>query len=167
MRIYIAILFVIFANTAFASDCISFGESEFCQVWESDKNDVKTSEYLPNGQSLEAWKNMITVRKYSNKTKLKEVLPNYVNSVKPMFALAPEILQNEDTSYPEDVYLLLTLLAPDKSRYEYVINRFYSDGNDVYSIFYSHKLPFAKEIDFTEVMENKYKWLELLRSIEI
>lgn len=166
-RIFVTTLLLL-SHTAFASNCINFDEKEYCEVWSNEDNGIHTVELLNKGQSLESWSTMITLRKYSGKSALKEVLPGYVNSVKPMFAMKPDILAPDNTSNKEEVYLRMLLLAPDNSHYEYVINRFYRDNDDsVKSIFYSHRIPFAQEVNFNEVMENRNNWLEQLQKQSI
>ncbi|PKI16307.1 hypothetical protein [Colwellia sp. 12G3] len=152
---------------AFASDCVKFTDEDYCNVWKNKDGDVKTIEFLRKDQSLESWDKMITAKLYSDKSALKQVLPGYVKSVKSMFAIKPEILSPPNSQHEEEVFILMVLLAPDKSHYEYVINRFYRDANTVSSVFYSHKLPFAKNVDFTDIMENKNSWLEQLQQIKI
>ncbi len=82
----------IFSQSLLASNCIKFNDKDYCEVWTNTDSGVHTVELLAEGQSLESWSTMITVRKYQGKTTLKEVLPDYVNRVKPMFALKPDIL---------------------------------------------------------------------------
>lgn len=166
-RIFVTTI-LLFSQTAFASNCIKFDDKEYCQAWSNKKDGVHTVELLNKGQSLESWSTMITLRKYSGKSALKEVLPSYVNSVKSMFAMKPDILAPDNSENSEEVYLRMLLLSPDKSHYEYVVNRFYRDDDDsVKSIFYSHQIPFAKEVNFNEIMENRNSWLEQLQKKSI
>ena len=167
MKWTLSILIAVSTNLVFASECVSFIGENYCKVWENKKGDIKTIEYLQKEQTLKSWDKMITVKKYSDKSALKLVLPGYVKSVNSMFAMKPEILTADNSSHDEEVYLLMLLLSPDKSHYEYVVNRFYRDNNTVKSIFYSHKIPFKEKVDFAEVMKNKYTWLEQLRSSRI
>ncbi len=157
-------LIIASTNLAIASECVKFSENEYCKVWEKSDGDIKTIEFLRKDQSLESWNKMITVKHYSDKSALKQVLPSYVKSVKSMFALKPEVLAPDESVHDEEIYLRLLLLAPDKSHYEYVVNRFYRNDSEVKSIFYSHKIPFSEKVDFTEVMESKNSWLEQLKT---
>ncbi|MCE2573907.1 hypothetical protein [Motilimonas eburnea] len=168
MKRMLTLAIVLFSQSLLASNCIKFNDKDFCEVWNNKDDGVHTVELLAEGQSLESWSTMITVRKYKGKTALKEVLPGYVNSVKPMFALKPDILQSDTSKAKEEVYFRMLLLAPDKSHYEYVINRFYRDDDEsVKSIFYSHRIPFAEQVNFNEIMENRDSWLEQLQSQNI
>jgi hypothetical protein len=161
-------IFFIFPQLAVASNCIKFDEKEYCEVWKNKDGEMQTVEFLIDGQTVNAWTTMMTVREYDGKTALKEVLPDYVNSVKPMFALKPDFLQKDNSKSKEEVFLRMLLLAPDKSHYEYVVNRFYRDDEkSVKSIFYSHRIPFAKEVNFNEIMENRDNWLEQLQLLSV
>lgn len=167
MKWMLSVFIAVSTNLVFASECVSFIGDKYCKVWKNEKGDIETIEYLRKGQTLKSWDKMITVKKYSDKSALKLVLPGYVKSVNSMFAIKPEILTANDSIHDEEVYLLMLLLAPDKSHYEYVVNRFYRDKNTVKSIFYSHKIPFKEKVNFTEVEKKKYTWLEQLRSNKI
>lgn len=168
MKRMLTLAVVFFSQSLLASNCIKFNDKDYCEVWTNTDGDVHTVELLAGGQSLESWSTMITVRKYQGKKALKEVLPGYVNSVKPLFAMKPDILQSDKSKAKEEVYFRMLLLAPDKSHYEYVINRFYRDDDEsVKSIFYSHRIPFAEQVNFNEIMENRDNWLEQLQSQNI
>ncbi len=164
MKQILLVTALLISQAVMAGECITFDERDYCEIWNNKAEDMHTIELLSKGQSLESWSSMITIRNYDGKSALKEVLPGYVKGVQPMFALEPDFLVNENSSNTEEVYLRMLLLAPDKSHYEYVINRFYrGDDNSVKSIFYSHRIPFAKEINYEEIMKNRDGWLEQLQ----
>ncbi len=164
MKWTLLIVSILISQSSFADNCFQFDKQDYCEAWKKVEAGVSTVELVQKDESVSAWSKMITVRKYDNKKALKEVLPSYFKSVKPLFAMKPDILAPDDVATLEEVYLRMLLLAPDKSHYEYVVNRFYRDDeNSVKSIFYSHRIPFSEEVDFTEVMEKRDNWLEQLR----
>ena len=167
MKYTIAVLAVIFSPILVAETCLEHMSESYCKVWEKNDDGVHTVEFLKKDESLKSWSEMITVRKYEKKKHLKEVLPGYIKSVQPMFALKPDILSKDGTGNEEDILILLTLLSPNKSHYEYVVNHFYHTGSGVvWSVFYTHKLPFAKEVNFNEILENRSAWISSVAKIK-
>jgi len=166
---HLILLFVVLLSQSVASEkCLRHYGQVYCQVFSSERKGVQTFEFLLRKESLESWTKMITIKKYKNKHFLKDVLPDYMNSVRSMFALKPELFSNPQSKYKENMMILLTLLAPDKSHYEYVVNHFYNSGDGpITSIFYSHRLPFAEKIDFTEVMKKNQFWMLSLAKIDV
>lgn len=159
---------LLLSQTALANNCIEFDGKNYCEAWRSSLGDMQTVEFLSNGQSLESWSTMITVRKYPGKSALNQVIPDYIGSVRPMFALKPDVLQPDHSVHLEEVYFRMLLLAPNKSHYEYVINKFYrDDDSSVKSIFYSHRIPFSATVDYDEVTENRNNWTQQLQSQSI
>lgn len=168
MKRLLTLSIMFFSQSLYASNCIKFGGKDYCEVWNKKDSDVLTVEFLSEEQSLASWSTMITVREYQGKSALKEVLPGYVNSVKPMFAMKPDVLQSNTSTAKEEVYFCMLLLAPDKSHYEYVVNRFYRDNDtSVKSVFYSHRIPFSEQVNFNEVMDNRADWLKQLQDKKV
>lgn len=156
------------SQVAFADNCIEFDQKNYCEVWRNAQTSMQTVEFLSSGESLESWSTMITVRNYPGKTVLKDVIPEYINSVKPMFALKPDLLTPDDSANLEEVYFRMLLLAPNKSHYEYVINKFYrDDDSSVKSIFYSYRIPFSPTVDYDQVTQNRNSWMQQLQALSI
>lgn len=150
-----------------AEKCLEFMESKFCPVWETAANNMRHVEYLSDTESLESWTQMITVRRYGGAAELKEVLPGYIKSVRPMIALKPEFYSKGDSAHVEDLIVFLVLKAPDNSHIEVVTNHYYHDGGGtIWSVFHSYRMPFAQQVEFTEVMKRRPDWFREVSEID-
>lgn len=67
-----------------------------------------------------------------------------------------------------EMMLLLLLLAPDKSHYEYVMHRVCTDEEGpVKSVIFSLRIPFSNEVSFIELMDNRGTWMTDLGRLEL
>ncbi len=147
--------------------CFEFDKQEYCLKWGSVDGTI-TNEYLRAGETVDAWVRMITFKEYAGTKELKDFLPNYMQAVRPLLALKPEILGPKVKKHKDEMMLLLLLLAPDKSHYEYVVHRVYTDEEGpVKSVIFSLRIPFSNEVLFNEVMDNRGTWMEELGRLEL
>jgi len=167
MKTIIALLILFISPLVYASEAIEFDGEKYNVAWSKKVSGKKITEYLKKGETIKNWSSMITVNQYVNARKVKEVIVPYLNSVKPMLALKPDILR--DTRGPDsNILIVLVLLAPDRSHYEFIVHRFVDGkGFSVASTFFSYYLPFEKNLDFTFVMKMKNRWITEISNLKI
>lgn len=147
--------------------CVEFDKQEYCLKWSSADGST-TNEYLRADETIDAWTRMITFKTYAGTKELKDVLPGYMQAVRPLLALKPEFLGPKVKKHKDEMILLLLLLAPDKSHYEYVVHRVYTDkGGPVKSAIFSLRIPFSHEVSFNEVMNNRGAWIKELGRLDL
>jgi hypothetical protein len=152
--------FAILVSGSAMGQTLSLDGDEYSPVWSNTDNHLISVEFLRSGETVDDWQQMITAKEFSDVSELKEVLPGYMNRVKPYLALKPEFLHPGASVHKEDVVLVLTLLYPDKSNYEFVIARFYADdGQPVKATIFSHRIKFAPLVSFEEVHNKMSDWI--------
>jgi hypothetical protein len=168
MKLAVALLLALVAGQAHAATpCLTFDGEQYCLAWASVDGATTSNEYLRAGDTVEKWARMVTVKEYSGTKELKDFLPGYIKAVKPYLALKPEIFSAKGKTHEDEICLLLLLLAPDKSHYEYVVHRTYVDkGGPVRSVLFSLRIPFAKEVSFDDVMKSQGRWMSGLIELE-
>lgn len=150
-----------------AETCLQFTGETYCPVWETTQGNMRHVEYLKAGDTVESWQEMVTVRRYGGDNEIKGVIDNYVAGVRPMISLPPEFYTKKETPHEEQFVLFLVLKAPDNSVVEVVTNSFYHEGDGVvWSVFHSYRMPYAQEIDFTDVMDQKGEWMDGVSGID-
>ena len=145
---------------------ISFDGNEYFLTWVDVTGDNITNEYLIKGATLEKWDTLLAVRLFKGK-EIKEILPKYMEVIKPLIAAKPDILTRKGVPVSEDVTLVLFLLSPDKAYYEYNLHRFVRDANGVKSYQFAQRLPFKEKIDVSEVINSQAKRLEKLNKLNV
>lgn len=166
LKITVYLVLICLPNYVLAADCIKFDKQNYCKAWSNKTQAFEKIEFLRKSETVKAWNKMITITNYPERKNLKATMPGYFNSIKTFIAIKPEIISlKPESKNPDEAYVILLLLAPDKLHYEYVVNKFYTDVNSVKSVFYSQKIPFAKKVDFTEIMKNRKPWIEQLQKI--
>jgi hypothetical protein len=165
MLLVIAILVPL---TAVGDEKIVFDENEYFLSWVDVKGNNVTNEYLIKGTTLEKWDTLLAVRLFKGKEiEIKEVLSQYMEQIKPLLAVKPDILKKEGTPVSEDVTLVLFLLSPDKTYYEYNLHRFVRDPSGVKSYQFAQRLPFKEKLDVSKVMTNQAKRIEQLGKLNV
>ena len=132
---------------------ITFEGHEYRLAYADVKGQTVTNEYLIDGESLSAWKTLIGVRHFRESKEVKDVLPPYLKQMQPHFAIKAEVVQKKDSSFPMDVALIMWLIAPDKSYYEYNLHRFVQTPNGVMAYQFAERLPFSARLDVSATMK--------------
>ena len=161
-------LLALLSSAALAgAPCLTFDAQEYCLSWASVDGATTSNEYLRSGETVDAWVRMVTVKDYAGTKELKDFIPGYMDSVRPYMAMKADVFGPNEKKHKDELLLLLLLLAPDKSHYEYVIHRVYVDEEGpVRSVIFSLRIPFAKQVSFNEVMKSRDGWMKELSGLE-
>lgn len=168
VNVFAAILLFAASSPCFAAPVsIRFNGDTYFLVWAHKDGQVISNEYLRVGETVDKWNRMITVKQYTQSAALKDVLPSYLDYIQPMLALKPDFLVPNQKKHQDEVTMLLTLLAPDKSHYEYVVHHMYVDKDKpVMSVLFSLNIPYAKNVSFDVVMKSRNEWITEISGLE-
>lgn len=132
------------------------------------KGKTATNEYVPEGESLSHWTTLIGVRRFGSATEIKDVLPTYVASVKPMLATPMEVLGRKGIGATQDVMVVLLLTSPDKSYYEYNLHRFIKTSEGVVAYQFAQRIPrVGGHADFTPIIARQAERIKELNDMNI
>lgn len=166
MKRLLALFLVAISFYSNAEPCISFSDETFCEAWSGNARGFKSFEYLRKKESTQRWTKMLAFRSYEAKSDVEKVVSGFLNSIKSMAAIKPDILSPEESDYEDETIVLVLLIAPDKSYYEYIIHRFIKDSDDIYSGFYSYRMPYAAKPNFNEIAKNRNAWIKQILAMD-
>lgn len=135
-------------------------------VWSDKSGTMK--EYTRKGEGIKTWTRMITTHNYQGIKVIGEPISAYMTNVKPYLALKPEILKSNNSEMKEDLVLILVLLAPEKTHYEYVIARYIQNQElEIKSVIYSQKIPFKDNVDFSSIIKKQNSLIGQISKLKI
>ena len=157
------------SNLGFVFGSVVFDGSEYRQVHRASEGPNQLVELLKGKESVKNWSTMISVHSYPAAREIGEIVGPHVDARKHLFAIKPEVFQKDLTEHKHDVLLQLFLGAPGQTPHvEFVLARFVQpQEGGCYAVIYSHKLKAKKNIDVSEVMNQKDKWIEQLSDIPV
>jgi hypothetical protein len=157
------LLYIFLSQGVFA---IEFDGQEYKKFFSTQKENAKIIEFTPLAEDTKNWKEMITYRCHSNATELKQVIGPYYKARSKLVLMKPEASKNE-SSYIEDVNLVLFLGSPKTEYIEFVVARFIRPNDtSVFAAIYSHREPSSKNVDVSTIMKNKESWINQLKIIK-
>ncbi len=162
----LAWLFLFSTAAAAGTPIVGFDQDSYALAWANVKDNVISNEYVRAGETVDHWERMLTFKEYTGAQHIKDVLPGYMASVKPLLAQKAKVFEKEDSRHTEEITVVLALLAPDKSHYEYVVHRLVADAKrPVRSMIFSLRIPYSESLDLSQIEKNKNKWMTGLEEV--
>lgn len=142
-------------------------DQEFYTLSRAEVRDNTTiNDYLRDQDKNENWSRMLSFKRYDNTKKISEVLPAYMASIKPNLAQKAKVFEKEDSQHAEEILINFVTVASDRSHYEYVLQRFFSDpGQAVRSSAFRLRIPYEDNMDFSQFDKNRNKWINALEQV--
>ncbi len=146
---------------------IIFADKEYQLAFVDTTSNTSTNEYVPVGQTVKQWNTLIAVRLFKGVQHMDRVIPAYLESIKPLLAVKPEIFERSGTDGTSDITLVLFLLAPDKTYFEYNLHRFVKTAEGIKAYQYARKLPFQKQLDVSGILKEQPQLMDMLGACDI
>jgi hypothetical protein len=168
MKIALSIIFVLISMAAVAEpDQVRFDGILYNLVFTDKSDGTTTTEYVREGESLGEWSTLFAVREFQNQSSLKKPIQAVIDSTRQYMALPPEGLPSGGVSTHREMILVLWLVAPDQTYYEYDLYRFIYTGGKVISYQYAQRLPFSKNLDVSREMRVQPQRIDELANMNV
>ncbi len=168
MKIVFSIILVLISAVAVAEpDQVQFDDISYNLVFTDKTGGTITNEYVREGESLEEWSTLFAVREFQNQSSVKNPIQAVIDSTRQYMALPPKGLPSGDASTDKEMILVLWLVAPDQSYYEYDLYRFIYTGDKVISYQYAQRLPFSKNLDVSAEIKVQPRRIDELANMNV
>jgi hypothetical protein len=129
---------------AAAAPCLTIANQTYCQVWSNRDSSMSKTEFLRKGETVDNWKNMVTILRYNDVRSLKAALNLYMGIVSAYMGPddKPVWIVPDSPKHTQEVATRLALATKDLSDQEFVTAYFYRDaGKPAYGIILSQHPP--------------------------
>jgi hypothetical protein len=156
------------AQTGDEPQCIALEAESYCKAW-SDDNDLRTqTEYVRSGETVDAWKRMITIVRYKQLGSLNEVMPTYMKLIGPSIyprGAQPVFIKPDASQHKEEIATRFILSGTDASNNEYTVAYFRADATPpAYALVFSQHIVAGMD---TPSMTLYHSWINDLRAVKL
>ena len=151
---------------AINNETVTFEENIYTLSWIDSRSNTITNEYLLPGENLNNWSSMIASRHFESVNELKQVLPHYMEKMKPLIASKPGFFK-DNTIKSNHIIIELFLMAPDKSHYEYNLHLFFESPDGVKAYQYAEKIPLADKVDVSKQIKSRGTRMRILATMNL
>lgn len=122
-------------------DSICLPAEKYTFVFAAEDGGVRINEYLREGETVENWRRMLTVRYYKNAKELKDAVNPYLDQIKPYRVVPVDAFKNKKSANKADLIFTTMLLDPKGEYTEIVVHRFIvTDKDEVRSAVISERV---------------------------
>jgi hypothetical protein len=147
---------------------VTFEGTSYYLAWRdiSDEKNI-TIEYLKPGETLENWTTLIGVRQWPSVESLSDIVPSYLEQMKPLFVARSEIYFPEDRK--DDIVIEMFLGTPGRPYVEYNLHRFVVEEGTpgVKAYQFAQRIPLTDDLDLSETQKHLETRLNQLKAFKV
>ncbi len=150
---------------------IEFNNEIFYLQWSSYDQNTSTLEFLRENETVNNYKQMITVVTPGSAASFSDFTNAYLNMLKPFQAQDPLIFKNDESKYEKEIIIDALLLDTNNDRVEHILVKIFVDENShVNCIVFSTVLKFSDTKNNPDLVKNeigakRVNWLENLGKV--
>jgi hypothetical protein len=156
------------APTGSEPQCITLEAEPYCRAWSNDTAVSTQTEYVRSGETVNAWKRMITIVRYKNVASLDQVIPTYMKLVQPSLypqGAKPVFITPDSPQHKQEIATRFLLSAANASDNEYTVAYFRADDTPpAYSLIFSQHITPGMDSPSQHLYES---WINDLRSVKL
>jgi hypothetical protein len=148
--------------------CITLEAESYCKGWSNDTALSTQTEYVRSGETVNAWKRMITIVRYKNLGSLDQIIPTYMKLVQPDLyppGAKPIFIKPDSPQHKEEIATRFLLTDTNGSDHEYTVAYFRADGvPPAYALLFSQHVFAGMDSPSQTLYES---WINDLRAVKL
>ncbi len=165
-RLIVLLAPMLLALPANAAAQVVFDGTSYVQAHTAAKGTSRLYEFVPRGQRLTSWKELISVQCHPGAKSLRDVIQPYMASRSKFSVAKPRVVTNAKGTPPSDVSVVLLLGTGKEPHVELSLARFVqSPGKGVYAAIFSKRYPVKQGLAATARDAEIGRWLAELGKV--